>query len=139
MNEIIRMKKYLPLLRATVGYSQADVARKLNVTRSHISNLEKPDTKMTRMQYLAIYKVFEYEMDSFECFDDTMMTRVLLTGFVKCEDWFEYDDDIRDEVYSMISMLSGQYGHGKTIEKANKYFIEMMKEKGLESYLVTEE
>lgn len=66
MDEIIRLQKNLPTLRACANWSVNEFANILGVTRQTINNLEKPNsgTKMTKIQYLAIRSLFTYEIET---------------------------------------------------------------------------
>lgn len=65
MDEVMRLQKNLPTLRACANWSVQDFADMLGVTRQTISNLEKKDggTNMSKVQYLAIRSLFSYEIE----------------------------------------------------------------------------
>lgn len=65
MDEIIRLQKYLSLLRTTANWSVQEFADMLGVTRQTINNLEKKDPiKMSKVQYLAIRSLFTHEIEN---------------------------------------------------------------------------
>lgn len=61
-DKVKRLKEYLPLIRVCAGWSAADLASKLGVSRSQVSNIETSEKPMTMMQYLAIRQVLDQEI-----------------------------------------------------------------------------
>lgn len=59
--EIIKLQDNLPSLRRLAGWTAADLGEKVGVTKQTISNLETGRIDMTKMQYIAIRTVLEYE------------------------------------------------------------------------------
>lgn len=53
-----RLQDSLSTLRKVAGWSAEDLGRQLDVTRQTIVNLETGQTKLTKIQYLAIRAVF---------------------------------------------------------------------------------
>ena len=61
---IIRMKKYLPILRKAAGWKAEDLGELIGVTRQTITSLEKNEGyKMTKTQYIALRSVFYREAE----------------------------------------------------------------------------
>lgn len=54
-----RLQDSLSALRKAAGWSAEDLAKELGVTRQTIVNLEKKQTRITKIQYWALIKVFE--------------------------------------------------------------------------------
>lgn len=59
--KINRFQDSLSTLRKVAGWSAEDLANSLDVTRQTIVNLETGQTKMTKIQYMAIRLAFEEE------------------------------------------------------------------------------
>lgn len=66
MNEISRLQKNLPALRAAAHWSAQEFADMLGITRQTVNNLEKGEesgTAMSKIQYLAIRSLLTYEIE----------------------------------------------------------------------------
>jgi len=57
-SRMMRMQKYLSTLRMLAGWSAEALADELDVTRQTIVNLEKDQTKITKIQYLVLSVIF---------------------------------------------------------------------------------
>lgn len=62
--EIEKLQDNLPSLRKLAGWTAEDLGDKVGVTKQTISNLETGRTKMSKIQYIAIRAVFDYEAQS---------------------------------------------------------------------------
>ena len=63
--KILKLQKYLAVIRKVAGWTAEDLGNRIGVTRQTISSLEKStSTTMTKMQYIAIRAVLDYEIDS---------------------------------------------------------------------------
>ncbi|MBQ1772385.1 MAG: helix-turn-helix transcriptional regulator [Clostridia bacterium] len=95
MNARERLQKNLVLLRNCAGWTASDFGRKLGVSRQTVGTFEKNGNKLTVMQYLAIHKVFDDEIDGSEDPEDCML-RILMDSLVDHPD--RYPDCVRDEI-----------------------------------------
>ena len=105
MDEISRLQQYLPLIRACAGWTAATLAEKLGVKRQTVSTIEQGEDKykMTRMQYLAIRRVFDEEINSAK--DETQMLYTVIDALVDHPD-DKYTDDERTEILSNAKLLA---------------------------------
>ena len=63
-SKLVRMKKYLSVIRRVAGWTAEEMGEHIGVKRQTISNLEKnPNYPMTKTQYIAIRAVLYYEME----------------------------------------------------------------------------
>ncbi|MGN8695548.1 helix-turn-helix transcriptional regulator [Bacillota bacterium HCP3S3_F1_1] len=62
--EIEKLQNNLPSLRKLAGWTAEDLGDKVGVTKQTISNLETGRTKMSKIQYIAIRAVLDYEAQS---------------------------------------------------------------------------
>lgn len=62
--EIEKLQDNLPSLRKLAGWTAEDLGDKVGVTKQTISNLETGRTKMSKIQYIAIRAVLDYEAQS---------------------------------------------------------------------------
>ena len=78
MDEVSRLQRHLPLIRSCAGWTAAALGEKLGVTRQTISTIEQGEAKykMTRMQYLAIRKVLDDEINTAQ--EETRMLATIL-------------------------------------------------------------
>ncbi len=60
---IQRLHKFLPVLRKVAGWTSADLAKKLDVSKATMVNIEKPSAQLTMIQYLAIRALFREEAE----------------------------------------------------------------------------
>jgi len=61
--DIIKLQNNLLLIRNAGGWTAEEFGDKLGVTKQTISNLENKKTEMTKIQYIAIRAVLDYEME----------------------------------------------------------------------------
>ena len=61
--DIIKLQNNLLLIRNAGGWTAETFGDKLGVTKQTISNLENKKTEMTKIQYIAIRAVLDYEME----------------------------------------------------------------------------
>lgn len=62
--KIFRLQKSLSSLRKIAGWSAEELGEQLDVTRQTIVNLENGQTKMSKIQYMAIRLAFATEIQS---------------------------------------------------------------------------
>lgn len=61
--DITKLQNNLLLIRNAGGWTAEEFGDKLGVTKQTISNLENKKTEMTKIQYIAIRAVLDYEME----------------------------------------------------------------------------
>lgn len=61
--DITKLQNNLLLIRNAGGWTAKEFGDKLGVTKQTISNLENKKTEMTKIQYIAIRAVLDYEME----------------------------------------------------------------------------
>ena len=87
-----RLQKNLALLRNCAGWTASDFGRMLGVSRQTVGTFEKSGNRLSVMQYLAIHKVFDDEIDG----SDDCMLRILMDSLVDHPD--RYPEHVRDEI-----------------------------------------
>lgn len=97
-----RLQNHLSLIRTCAGWSASVLGEKLDVSRQMVSNLENGRNKMTRMQYLAIRKVFDDEIANYP--EETIMLRDILNVLV--DEPEKYSDKDRSKALSDANLLS---------------------------------
>ena len=78
--KISRFQDSLATLRKVAGWSAEELGGRLDVTRQTIVNLETGQTKMTKIQYMAIRLAFEDEAQEND--NETLLNCYTLTGAV---------------------------------------------------------
>lgn len=61
--EIRILQKNLKTIRTILNWTLEEFADKIGVTKQTISNLENLKTEMTKIQYIAIRTIFDYEIE----------------------------------------------------------------------------
>ena len=104
MDELSRLQKNLALIRSCAGWTAAALAEKLGVKRQTISTIEQGEEKykMTKMQYLAIRKVFDDEIAASK--EDTQMLYYVIDALVDHPE--NYTDAERTEILSKAKLLA---------------------------------
>ena len=104
MNEIARLQKYLALARGCAGWTAATLAEKLGVKRQTVSTIEQVNGhyQMTRMQYLAIRKVFDDEIAASK--NETRMLYYVLDALVDHPD--KYTEAERKLIFNEARRLT---------------------------------
>ena len=62
--EIEKLQHNLSSLRKLAGWTAEDLGRKVGVTKQTVSNLENCRTSMSKIQYIAIRTILDYEARS---------------------------------------------------------------------------
>lgn len=114
MEEIIRMQKYLLLIRRTVGWTAEEFGKKIGVTRQTINNLESGRNKLTKTQYIAMRSVLDAEM--IQAPDETEMLKVLLDILVDNPE--KYSQEERKELLAKANLMAPSILAG-TMSRAN--------------------
>lgn len=60
--EIEKLQSNLSVIRRVAGWTTAELGDLIGVTKQTISNLENKNTKMSKLQYIAIRSVIDYEI-----------------------------------------------------------------------------
>lgn len=104
MDEISRLQRHLPLIRSCAGWTAAALGEKLGVKRQTISTIEQGEAKykMTRMQYLAIRKVLDDEINTAQ--EETRMLATILDALVDHPE--QYTNEERTEILANANLLA---------------------------------
>lgn len=104
MDEVSRLQRHLPLIRSCAGWTAAALGEKLGVKRQTISTIEQGEAKykMTRMQYLAIRKVLDDEINTAQ--EETQMLATILDALVDHPE--QYTNDERTEILANANLLA---------------------------------
>lgn len=101
--KITRLQDSLSALRKVAGWSAEELGEILDVTRQTIVNLETGQTKMTKVQYMALRLAFEVEAQASE--NDTLSK--LITILVDSDN---LDEVHRDTLKKAISTAANSVG-----------------------------
>lgn len=74
-SKILRLQDNLLLIRKAGGWTAEEFGRFLGLTKQTIRNLEKGETKMSKVQYIAIRSVLDYEIQNNE--DKQLVSHIL--------------------------------------------------------------
>lgn len=99
--KVERLQSHLALLRTCAGWSAASLGERLGVTRQMVSNIEN-GRKLTRMQYLAIRRVFDEEIKTFP--NDTRMLEDVIAALIDTPE--KYTKDQRNQILSDANLLA---------------------------------
>ena len=118
--KIQRLQESLSALRKVAGWSAEDLGRQLDVTRQTIVNLETGQTKMTKVQYMALRLAFATEIQARG--NDTLLK--LMTALVDCDGVSE-DERVRlrrtvDDAVSKVGRRVGSDAASKAAVEAVK-------------------
>ena len=104
MDEVSRLQRHLPLIRSCAGWTAAALGEKLGVKRQTISTIEQGESKykMTRMQYLAIRKVLDDEINTAQ--EETRMLATILDALVDHPE--QYTNEERTEILANANLLA---------------------------------
>ena len=104
MDEVSRLQRHLPLIRSCAGWTAAALGEKLGVKRQTISTIEQGEAKykMTRMQYLAIRKVLDDEINTAQ--EETRMLATILDALVDHPE--QYTNEERTEILANANLLA---------------------------------
>jgi DNA-binding XRE family transcriptional regulator len=76
---MIKMLDELPVLRAKLGISQAELAQYVGISRQTLSNIETKKQTMTWVTFMALLAFFENNKES--------LSQLSLIGFFEDEDF----------------------------------------------------
>lgn len=125
MSVIERLQSNLPLLRTSANWSVQDLSNKLDITRQTTNNLENRKTKMSRIQYLAIRSVLEYEIQE----SDNQILSKLLYYLVDHPD--EIGETQKEFISQQAKLLSNASKNGLSNEEINNTWISALTMAGL--------
>lgn len=102
MEEILRMKDNLLLIRRAVGWTAEEFGDQIGVTRQTINNIENGRNNLTKTQYIAMRSVLDAE--TARCPKETEMLRTILDVFVDHPENYKKED--RDELLAKANLLT---------------------------------
>jgi transcriptional regulator with XRE-family HTH domain len=95
--EIEKLQDNLNLIRTAGGWTTEEFGEMIGVTKQTISNLENKKTKMTKIQYIAIRAVLDYEVK------DNPENQVLTSTINLCLNSDEMSNEDREKVQAFVS------------------------------------
>ena len=95
-SEIDNLQKNLKRIRQAGGWSAEEFGKMIGVTKQTIRNLEKGETNMTKIQYIAIRAILDYELE--EKADD----KVFVTTVNLCLNADDLTDSKKEQAAAFI-------------------------------------
>ena len=125
---IQQLQKNLPMLRKLYGWTMEQLGDRIGVTKQTISNLERGNPKMTKIQYIAIRSIFEAEAH-----DRSEEERANLLGIlsVVCDDNPEVTDEQREKTIEMSNVVAGAAASGVAITAATSLLTSSLSSLGI--------
>lgn len=125
-NYIERMQDNLCTLRRSLGWSAADLAKRIGLSRQMITYWERGAQKMKTIHYLAICKVVEDEIKEKIDFTgndkELCITQILLDFVIKDDAWFDSEEEMNN-VKTLIGIYSeAVFAKVKTRDEVHKEF-----------------
>lgn len=115
--KITRLQESLSALRKVAGWSAEDLGKQLDVTRQTIVNLETGQTKMTKVQYMALRLAFATEMQTQK--NETLLE--LMTTLVDRDDISEDERiQLRQTVDNAVNKVGRRIGSDAASKAAVK-------------------
>lgn len=99
--KVQRLQENLPIIRIVAGYSGAEFASEIGVTRQCINLWENGKTPMSGLHYLAIWKLIDIVIE-----EDTNM--LLSACWNELVDYSEGDEESREKLRTSIFYLIGK-------------------------------
>lgn len=99
--KVQRLQENLIIIRIVAGYSSAEFASEIGVTRQCINLWENGKTSMSGLHYLAIWKLTDIVIE-----EDTNM--LLSACWNELVDYSEGDEESREKLRTMIYSLVGK-------------------------------
>lgn len=99
--KVRRLQENLLIIRIVAGYSSAEFASEIGVTRQCINLWENGKTSMSGLHYLAIWKLIDIVVE-----EDTNM--LLSACWNELVDYSEGDEESREKLQTMIYSLVGK-------------------------------
>lgn len=99
--KVLRLQENLPIIRIVAGYSSAEFASEIGVTRQCINLWENGKTPMSGLHYLAIWKLIDIVTE-----EDTNM--LLSACWNELVDYSEGDEESREKLRTLIFYLIGK-------------------------------
>ncbi len=117
-SKVENLQNNLSLIRACAGLSAYALAKKLDVSRQMISNLEHGRNTMTMMQYLAIRQVLTEEIEQANAEEVEMLKDVIK---VLVDEPEKYSEEDRERIlYEANRIASSILAKETSLEKASK-------------------
>lgn len=113
---IMRLQENLEILRKIAGWTQQDLGEKIGVTKQTINNLECKKSTMTKLHYLVLRTVFDYEVISSP--EDTRLLKLALEKLID----EELPEDEKKEYESRLWYASLALAEGAKKEEVAEYF-----------------
>ena len=125
-NYIERMQDNLCTLRRSLGWSAAELAKRIGLSRQTIAMWENGTQKMKKIHYLAICKVVEDEIKEKIDFTgndkELCITQILLDFVIKDDTWFDSEEEMNN-VKTLIGIYSeAVFAKVKTRDEVHKEF-----------------
>lgn len=105
--KVRRLQENLPIIRIVAGYSSAEFASVIGVTRQSVNLWENGKTSMSGLHYLAIWKLIDIIIE-----EDTNM--LLSACWNELVDYSEGDEESREKLKTMIYSIVGKNRTMKT-------------------------
>lgn len=99
--KVQRLQENLPIIRIVAGYSSAEFASEIGVTRQSVNLWENGKTSMSGLHYLAIWKLIDIIVE-----EDTNM--LLSACWNELVDYSEGDEESREKLKTMIYSIVGK-------------------------------
>lgn len=131
MTNIQKMQKHLSTLRKSLGWTQAELSDKLQMSRNFVTKLENGQLSMSMVYYLAIKCLIYEELSyyKYEKIDEgTYMALVLMDCYIdNGDEWFDSNEK-KDDVLEAIDLFAeGGMGRHNDPRKANIAFCKWMR------------
>jgi len=101
------MQEYLSDIRKIAGWSAETLGKKIGVTKQTISNLENYKVNMTKMQYIAIRAVIEYEIRLVS--KNSILERVI--DIIFCDN-SKYSDEKKQNIKNAVNTIAAAASGG---------------------------
>lgn len=99
--KVQRLQENLPIIRIVAGYSSAEFASEIGVTRQSVNLWENGKTSMSGLHYLAIWKLVDIVIEE----DANMLLSACWNELV---DYSEGDEESREKLKTMIYSIVGK-------------------------------
>lgn len=117
---IDRFQKALPTIRLVAGLSAEQLASMLDVSRITIVRLENMDAKMSVVQYLALYKLFESFIDETV---QLWLVKTVINILVEIDD---VSEEAKEAIFDEVKRVSKVYGRKIGCYKMSKILLETL-------------
>lgn len=125
---IASLQKYLSMLRKLYGWTMEQLGDRIGVTKQTISNLERGNPKMTKLQYIAIRSVFESEANERPNEEKENLLKILN---LVCDNDENISDEQRSEALDAAMVVAGATASGVATASAIKILASSLASVGL--------